>query len=71
MNTKTSTTKTYSIVDYATERNPNCYNVSWKNLAGETHLLVPKDMPNHWRFLVDLLEYEGYKKIDEHLLSRP
>ena len=71
MNTKTSTTKTYSIVDYDTERHPKHYEVSWSNLAGKTFLLISKDMPNHWKFLVDLLEYEGYKKIDEHLLSRP
>ena len=48
---------------HAPERHPKHYEVSWSNLSGKTFLLISKDMPNHWKFLVDLLEYEGYKEI--------
>ena len=40
------------------------YLVSWKNKRAHSTLLMTGQMPNHLHFLIELLEDEGYEKVD-------
>lgn len=57
--------KNYSKKLHDCKNGYNRYLISWKNKRAHSFLLMTEQMPNHLHFLLELLEDEGYEKVDK------